>query len=67
VTVKEDDSPKLTKSQDSVNQIVASCVAEYNWEYLIKKRNCELAASIGFYFYIDFFPFVLISFFRFWS
>jgi hypothetical protein len=62
VTVKEDDSLQLTRSQDSVCLKVAPCVAKYDWEYLIEKRNCELAASIGVFFYIDFFSFVFILF-----
>jgi hypothetical protein len=66
VMVKEDDSLKLTRFQDSVCLKVASCVAEYDWEYLIEERNCELTASIGFFFYINLFLFVLISFIRFW-
>jgi hypothetical protein len=62
--VKEDDSLKLIRSQDSVCRKV---VAKYDWKYLFEERNyCELAASIGFFFYIDLFLFVLISFIRFW-
>jgi hypothetical protein len=65
--VKEDDSWKLTRSQDSVE---FNCVIlpEYDWEYLVEKRICELAVSFGifthrfisfafnfsFYFYIEF-------------
>jgi hypothetical protein len=41
VTVKENNSLKLTRSQDSVWLKVALYVAEYDWEYLIEERNCE--------------------------
>jgi hypothetical protein len=65
VTVKEDESQKLTKSQDSAE---FSCVilSGYDWEYLVEEWICELAASFGvftyrfiffvfsFYFYIGF-------------
>jgi hypothetical protein len=37
-------------------------MAGYYWEYLTEERNCELAALIGIFFYIDFFTFVFISF-----
>jgi hypothetical protein len=65
VTVKEDETWKLTRSQDSV---CLKCVmmAEYDWEYLVEEWICELAASFGvftyrfkffvfpFYFYMGF-------------
>jgi hypothetical protein len=59
VTVKEDDSQKLTRSQDSV---CPKCVmmAGYNWECLIEEMNCELAASFGIL-HIEFF-FLVSSF-----
>jgi hypothetical protein len=60
VTVKEDDSLKLTRSQDSVWMLKGMIRAEYNWEYLIEERICELAASFEFL-HIDFF-FSLFSF-----
>jgi hypothetical protein len=66
--VKEDDSRKLTRFQDSAE---FNCVIlpGYDWEYLIEERICELAAPFGiftyrfisfafnfsFYFYIEFF------------
>jgi hypothetical protein len=65
--VKEDDSLKLTRSQDSVWRKVTLYVAGYYWKYLVEKRNCELAAIIGIFFYIDFFfIFILFSFIRFY-
>jgi hypothetical protein len=60
VTVKEDDSQKLTRSQDSV---CPKCVmmAGYDWEHLIEEMNCELAASFGFL-HIEFFFFCFFLF-----
>jgi hypothetical protein len=50
VTMKEDDSQKLNRFQDSVCQ---KCVmiTGYNWKYLIEEKNCELAASFGIFTY----------------
>jgi hypothetical protein len=59
-TVKEDDSSKLTRSQDPV-WLKNGIRAEYDWEYLSEERNCELAALIGIFFHIDFF-FILFYF-----
>jgi hypothetical protein len=56
VTVKKDDSSKLTRFQDSV-WLKCVILAEYNWEYLIEEKNCKLMASFGVFFYIDFFLF----------
>jgi hypothetical protein len=63
VTVKEEDSWKLKRSQDSVCR---KCVmlTGYDWEYSIEEMNCELAASFGFL-YIDFFCFVFLFIFSF--
>jgi hypothetical protein len=47
--VKKDESLELTRFQDSVF-IKCVSVAGYNWEYLIIERNCELAASFGFFY-----------------
>jgi hypothetical protein len=58
MTVKEDDSLELMRSQDLV-QVKCVMPAGYDWEYLINKRNCELAASFGIFTYRIFF-FVLI-------
>jgi hypothetical protein len=63
MTVKEDDSQKLTRSQDSVE---FSCVIlpGYDWEYLVEERICELAASFGIFTYrLIFFTFNSFSYF----
>jgi hypothetical protein len=66
MTVKEDNSLKLTRSQDSV-WLTGVILAGYDWEYLIKERHCELAVSFEIFFYIEFFLFfVLFSFIRIW-
>jgi hypothetical protein len=61
MTVKEDDSLELTRSQDSV---LPKCVttAGYNWEYLFMKRNCKLAASFGVFLHRFFLLFFLFFF-----
>jgi hypothetical protein len=62
VTVKKDNSLKLTKSQDSV-YYKSSCVPEYDWEYLILKTSYELTAYLRVD-YIDlFFSFIFFVFF----
>jgi hypothetical protein len=50
VMVKEYDSQKLTRFQDSV-WLKCVIMAGYNWEYLIEERNCELVASFGVFTY----------------
>jgi hypothetical protein len=63
--VKENDSPKLIRSQNSVWLLRASCMARYDWEYLVEERSCELVALIGTSLY-RLFCFILFSFFKFW-
>jgi hypothetical protein len=59
--VKEDDSLKLTRTQDPDFLVVI--IAGYDWKYLTEERNCELAVSIGFYFFIDFVLLFLFTFY----
>jgi hypothetical protein len=65
--VKEDNSQKLKRSQNSV-YLKCVIIAGYDWEYLIEEMICELAVScevftyrflffvfiFSFYFYIGF-------------
>jgi hypothetical protein len=51
VSVKEDDSLKLTRSQDYSAYIKCDRVAGYDWEYLIVERNCVLAVSFRIFIY----------------
>jgi hypothetical protein len=63
MTVKEDDSRKLNRSQDSV---CLKCVmmTGYDWEYLIEEKNRELAASFGVFIYrFSFFVFIFSFYF----
>jgi hypothetical protein len=47
MTVKKDDFQKLIRSQGSA-EFSCMILSEYDWEYLVEERICELAASFGF-------------------
>jgi hypothetical protein len=50
VTVKEDDSQKLTRSQD-LAEFSYVILPGYDWECLVEERICKLAASFGIFTY----------------
>jgi hypothetical protein len=57
MTVKEDNSQKLIRSQDSV-WLKGVILVGYDWEYSIEERNCELVTSFGVFIYrLPFFGF----------
>jgi hypothetical protein len=64
VSVKEDDSLELTRSQDSVF-FQGVIRAEYDWEYLIVETNCELVAFFEIFIYRFFFLFLAVFLFSF--